>query len=54
MPKKYASLSWHDETVPISDKFDDSYYSLENGLLEANYVFWAEITFQNGWITVLK
>ena len=39
MPKKYATLSWHDETVPISDKFGDSYYSLENGLLEANYVF---------------
>ena len=31
MPKKYATLSWHDETVPISDKFDDAYYSLENG-----------------------
>ena len=39
MPKKYATVSWHDGAVPISDKFDDSYYSLENGLLEANYVF---------------
>ena len=39
MPKKYATVSWHDGTVPISDKFDDTYYSLENGLLEANYVF---------------
>ena len=39
MSKKHAQLSWQNDTVPISDKFEDSYYSLENGLHEANYVF---------------
>ena len=39
MSKKHVRLSWQNDTVPISDKFEDSYYSLENGLHEANYVF---------------
>ena len=39
MSKKHVQLSWQNGTVPISNKFEDSYYSLENGLHEANYVF---------------
>jgi len=39
MSKKHVQLSWQNDTVPISKKFQDSYYSLENGLHEANYVF---------------
>jgi tRNA U34 5-methylaminomethyl-2-thiouridine-forming methyltransferase MnmC len=39
MSKKYVKISWKENTVPISDKFHDPYYSSENGLLETNYVF---------------
>jgi tRNA U34 5-methylaminomethyl-2-thiouridine-forming methyltransferase MnmC len=39
MSKKYVKISWTENTVPISDKFNDAYYSSENGLLETNYVF---------------
>ena len=39
MSKKYVKISWKENTVPISDKFHDAYYSSENGLLETNYVF---------------
>ncbi|MCT4654945.1 MAG: tRNA (5-methylaminomethyl-2-thiouridine)(34)-methyltransferase MnmD [Cohaesibacter sp.] len=34
-----AELSWLDNLTPISTRFDDSYYSRENGLQETNYVF---------------
>ena len=39
MSKKYVKISWKENTIPISDKFNDAYYSSENGLLETNYVF---------------
>ena len=39
MSKKYAQLSWKENTVPISNQFNDAHYSSEDGLLETNYVF---------------
>lgn len=32
---------WRDKDVPVSERFDDPYYSLENGLAEARHVFLA-------------
>ncbi|MEM9496884.1 MAG: tRNA (5-methylaminomethyl-2-thiouridine)(34)-methyltransferase MnmD [Pseudomonadota bacterium] len=32
-------LDWRDGHVPVSRRFDDPYYSLENGLAEARHVF---------------
>lgn len=32
-------LQWTDTSVPVSERFDDPYYSLENGLAETRHVF---------------
>ena len=40
MQRQQASITWHGE-VPVSDQFDDPYYSLENGLEETRHVFLA-------------
>ena len=32
-------LDWRDGRVPVSTRFDDPYYSLDNGLAETQYVF---------------
>lgn len=34
-----ASLSWRDGSVPVSDQFDDPYFSLQDGLAETEHVF---------------
>jgi tRNA 5-methylaminomethyl-2-thiouridine biosynthesis bifunctional protein len=34
-----ANLSWHDDVHPHSERFDDHYYSLINGLEESRHVF---------------
>ncbi|PIE14034.1 MAG: FAD-dependent oxidoreductase [Rhodobacterales bacterium] len=34
-----ADLEWRDGEVPVSTRFDDPYFSLENGLAETGYVF---------------
>ena len=34
-----AELEWRDGTIPISRKFDDPYFSLDNGLAETRHVF---------------
>ena len=36
-----ADLNWHDGDVPVSTRFDDPYFSLENGLAETRHVFLA-------------
>lgn len=36
-----AKLEWRDGDVPVSTRFDDPYYSLENGLNETRHVFLA-------------
>ena len=34
-----AKIEWRGGTVPVSTRFDDPYFSLENGLAETAYVF---------------
>jgi tRNA U34 5-methylaminomethyl-2-thiouridine-forming methyltransferase MnmC len=34
-----AEIEWREGTVPVSTRFDDPYFSLENGLAETAYVF---------------
>ena len=41
MPSSDPQLSWRDRDVPVSTRFDDPYYSLENGLQETQHVFLA-------------
>jgi len=36
-----AKLEWRDELIPVSTKFDDPYFSLDNGLNETRHVFLA-------------
>ncbi len=36
-----ADLTWRDDRTPVSTRFDDPYFSLENGLAETEYVFLA-------------
>ncbi|MGH1457966.1 MAG: tRNA (5-methylaminomethyl-2-thiouridine)(34)-methyltransferase MnmD [Paracoccaceae bacterium] len=39
MQSQHADLTWRDSGVPVSTRFDDPYFSLENGLAETAYVF---------------
>ncbi|MEP1536234.1 MAG: tRNA (5-methylaminomethyl-2-thiouridine)(34)-methyltransferase MnmD [Paracoccaceae bacterium] len=39
MQDQQAKLEWRDGLVPVSTRFDDPYYSLENGLAETRHVF---------------
>lgn len=39
MQDQQAELSWTDGEVPVSTRFDDPYFSLENGLAETAHVF---------------
>ena len=32
-------VDWHDGTLPVSQRFDDPYFSLNNGLDETRHVF---------------
>lgn len=41
-----ARLSWNDEGTPVSEQFDDVYFSNQDGLEETRYVFYKEINFQ--------
>ena len=34
-----AALSWRDDVIPVSTRFDDPYFSLSGGLLESRHVF---------------
>ena len=36
-----AELDWKDDTIPVSRRFDDPYFSLANGLDETRHVFLA-------------
>lgn len=36
-----ASISWRDGGIPVSDQFDDPYFSLSGGLAETQHVFLA-------------
>lgn len=39
MSDQKANLQWRDGAVPVSTRFDDPYFSLENGLAETRHVF---------------
>ncbi|WP_420568745.1 tRNA (5-methylaminomethyl-2-thiouridine)(34)-methyltransferase MnmD [Thalassovita sp.] len=39
MQDQRAELEWREGGIPVSTRFDDPYFSLENGLAETNYVF---------------
>lgn len=39
MSNQSAELTWRDGTTPVSTRFDDPYFSLENGLNETRHVF---------------
>ncbi|MEO0764313.1 MAG: tRNA (5-methylaminomethyl-2-thiouridine)(34)-methyltransferase MnmD, partial [Pseudomonadota bacterium] len=39
MQDQSATLEWHDGRVPVSTRFDDPYFSLDNGLEETRHVF---------------
>ena len=41
MADQRAKLTWKDDQVPVSDRFDDPYFSLQNGLEETRHVFLA-------------
>ena len=41
MRGQMAELEWRDGVVPVSTRFDDPYFSLENGLAETRHVFLA-------------
>lgn len=41
MGHQRADLEWHDGDVPVSTRFQDPYFSLENGLDETRHVFLA-------------
>ncbi|MEM6373552.1 MAG: tRNA (5-methylaminomethyl-2-thiouridine)(34)-methyltransferase MnmD [Pseudomonadota bacterium] len=39
MQDQRAELEWRDGAVPVSLRFDDPYFSLDNGMAETQYVF---------------
>ncbi|UWR02471.1 tRNA (5-methylaminomethyl-2-thiouridine)(34)-methyltransferase MnmD [Ruegeria conchae] len=41
MADQRAELTWTEDQIPVSDRFDDPYYSLQNGLEETRHVFLA-------------
>ena len=41
MPESPAEIEWRDGDVPVAVRFDDPYFSLENGLAETRHVFHA-------------
>jgi tRNA U34 5-methylaminomethyl-2-thiouridine-forming methyltransferase MnmC len=41
MADQRAELTWTEDQIPVSDRFDDPYFSLQNGLEETRHVFLA-------------
>ena len=39
MTHKTPDVDWINNSVPVSRKFNDPYYSIDDGIAEANYVF---------------
>ncbi|UTS81698.1 tRNA (5-methylaminomethyl-2-thiouridine)(34)-methyltransferase MnmD [Phaeobacter piscinae] len=39
MADQQARLSWRDGSIPVSDQFDDPYFSIHDGLAETEHVF---------------
>ena len=38
---EYADLEWRDGKIPVATRFDDPYFSLDNGIAETEHVFLA-------------
>lgn len=38
-PDQSASLTWREDVIPVSTRFDDPYFSLQGGLAETQHVF---------------
>ena len=38
-PDQSAALTWRDDVIPVSTRFDDPYFSLSGGLAETRHVF---------------
>ena len=36
---KAASIIWKNNSIPISEDFNDTYFSIDDGMAEAKYVF---------------
>ncbi|MBO9407173.1 tRNA (5-methylaminomethyl-2-thiouridine)(34)-methyltransferase MnmD [Shimia sp. R9_1] len=41
MSDQQADLEWRQDAIPVSTRFDDPYFSLDNGLAETRHVFLA-------------
>ncbi|MEP2718587.1 tRNA (5-methylaminomethyl-2-thiouridine)(34)-methyltransferase MnmD [Pseudophaeobacter sp.] len=39
MADQPPQLSWREDRIPVSDQFDDPYFSIQNGLAETEHVF---------------
>jgi tRNA U34 5-methylaminomethyl-2-thiouridine-forming methyltransferase MnmC len=39
MADQQAQLSWREDRIPVSDQFDDPYFSIQDGLAETEHVF---------------
>ena len=39
MQNQTADIEWNDRGVPVSTKFDDPYFSLDNGVEETHHVY---------------
>lgn len=39
LPERVAEIQWQDGMVPVSTRFDDPYFSLQNGLAETVHTF---------------
>ena len=39
MQDQRADLEWREGSIPVSTRFDDPYFSLDNGLAETQHVF---------------
>ncbi|MBF8999511.1 bifunctional tRNA (5-methylaminomethyl-2-thiouridine)(34)-methyltransferase MnmD/FAD-dependent 5-carboxymethylaminomethyl-2-thiouridine(34) oxidoreductase MnmC [Vibrio nitrifigilis] len=47
----HAQLDWNDAGTPVSDQFDDVYFSNVNGLEETRYVFLTQNHLPERWLT---
>lgn len=50
-PIAYAKIHWNDVGTPISENFDDIYFSNDNGLNESRYVFLKQNQLPERWET---
>ena len=54
MQDQQAELEWRDGAVPVSVRFDDPYFSLDNGLEETRHVFLSGNGLPERFVTALQ